>query len=134
MRAKKSQIFRPHFIIVFQIVNFFIKTQNVYDIKLNRIHNFAISAGIFVHNCGAMWNASQHSEEFSYDFGEDIPTMLNVSGQISDEVRVRNQVSVDFEKEMQKLLDPLSAQIKQNSDTKNSMYNPTYFNDGIMVW
>ena len=111
-----------------------VSAQNVYDIKLNRIHNFAISAGIFVHNCGAMWNASQHSEEFSYDFGEDIPTMLNVSGQISDEVRVRNQVSVDFEKEMQKLLDPLSAQIKQNSDTKNSMYNPTYFNDGIMVW
>jgi hypothetical protein len=33
----------------------------VYDLKLGSIHNFGIDAGIFVHNCGAIFSALKES-------------------------------------------------------------------------
>ena len=47
-------------------------SRHVYDIKLGDVHNFALTSGIIVHNCGALWNASQHAEEYGYEYGEDV--------------------------------------------------------------
>ena len=46
-------------------------SRHVYDIKLGDVHNFALTSGIIVHNCGALWNASQHAEEYGYEYGEN---------------------------------------------------------------
>lgn len=51
----------------------------VYDIKLDKIHNFALTNGLFVHNCGSLYNASLHAEEYAYDFGEDLDTLASVN-------------------------------------------------------
>ena len=47
-------------------------SRHVYDIKLGDVHNFALTSGIIVHNCGALWNASQHAEEYGYEYGENV--------------------------------------------------------------
>lgn len=51
--------------------------------------------------CGAIYNASQHAEEFAYDLGEDLTTISQVSmAQTQNEEAVRRQISVDFENEL----------------------------------
>ena len=48
-----------------QIVNIEIipNDKPVYDIQLSEIHNFGITAGVFVHNCGALYQAQKHYAE-----------------------------------------------------------------------
>lgn len=52
--------------------------------------------------CGAIWNASQHGEEFNFEFGETIDTIINVSGssEIADN---KQQITVDFEEELKRV-------------------------------
>lgn len=52
--------------------------------------------------CGALWNASLHAEEYGYEWGEDIESVLNVS-LVSDEDRNQKQLVVDFEEELQRM-------------------------------
>jgi hypothetical protein len=48
-------------------------------------HNFALTAGIFVHNskdaadaiCGSLWNASKHADEFNFEYGETLDTIID---------------------------------------------------------
>jgi hypothetical protein len=55
--------------------------------------------------CGAVWNASQNADQFALDYGETIDTTTSVnSGASVDSIA---QVTIDFEEEMQKLLDPV---------------------------
>ena len=64
-------------------------TKDVYDITVEDNPNFALSAGVFVHNskdsadgvCGALYNASLHAEEFSYDYGESLETLVDFNDQ-----------------------------------------------------
>ena len=72
--------------------------------------------------CGSIWNASQNAEQFAYDYGETLNTITktNAINQFSKE-----QVAVDFEAEMMKLLDP----IKPDIETKQSIINK----DGIVT-
>lgn len=51
--------------------------------------------------CGALYNASQHAEEFSFDWGETIQTTIDVS-QATTEVD-RAQIVLNFEEELKKL-------------------------------
>lgn len=51
--------------------------------------------------CGALYNASQHAEEFSFDWGETIQTTIDVS-QATKEVD-RAQIVLNFEEELKKL-------------------------------
>lgn len=54
--------------------------------------------------CGATYNASQHAEEFAFDFGESLDTIAKTNVTASN---LRQQITVDFEEEL-KLLDPLA--------------------------
>ena len=95
--------------------------------------------------CGAVWNASQNAEEFEYDFGESIETVVSVSADNSFDTDMQ-QLAIDFEAEMQKLLDPVTKQVEEKpvkQDTQqplNTTINKpqTFFNplisDGIIVW
>lgn len=63
------------------------KTADVYDIEVEDNHNFALAAGVFVHNskdaCDALaasiYNASTHAEEFAYDYGETSEQLLRLN-------------------------------------------------------
>ena len=75
--------------------------------------------------CGAVWNASQNAEQFAFDYGETIDTTTSVNSGNSYGGDAQ-QVAVDFEAEMQKLLDPLLYNTK---DTNKS--NVTDFGMGV---
>lgn len=72
--------------------------------------------------CGALWNASQHAEEFAYMFGSGVDSMLeaNVTNEVDRNI---NQITLDFEQELMKthLIDnnQLNA-IKQNNNNSNA--------------
>lgn len=69
-----------------------VNNHSVYDLQLIGIHNFIIDAGIFVHNCGALYNASQYKDEYliyaedDFDSIEDINTeeFSDYENQLSD--------------------------------------------------
>lgn len=131
---------------------------DVYDLTIKDNHNFAVSAGVIVHNskdsadavCGATYNASQHAEEFAFDFGESLDTIAKTNIVNSN---IRQQITTDFEAEL-KLLDPLAKfneKEKQKekeittSNTQNSQTHQStipepkevpnaYLYDGIIVW
>jgi len=68
-------------------VEFIQERADVYDIEVEDNHNFALSAGMFVHNskdqadafCGSLYNASLHAEEYAFEYGESIDTMIDIS-------------------------------------------------------
>ena len=107
-------------------VRYLDKKEDVYDITVRNNHNFALSSGIFVHNskdcadavCGALFSASQHGEEFAYDFGENIEETVKANGDSSANV-VRKQMTVDLESEMNRALDPIT-QLKSKQEGKGT--------------
>ena len=68
-------------------IEFIDKTADVYDIEVADNHNFALGAGIFVHNskdqadavCGSIFNASKYAAEFAYTYGETAETILRIN-------------------------------------------------------
>lgn len=66
--------------------------------------------------CGCIYEASQHAEEFAYDYGESLETIVDVSNQTNSEETVRQQISVDFEELLKQVQDPL----KLNNSIKNT--------------
>ena len=62
--------------------------------------------------CGSLFNASQHAEEYAFDFGETLDTIVNVSSGGSNYSQA--QVQVEFEQELQKLLNPV--QVNENGE------------------
>lgn len=80
--------------------------------------------------CGSLFNASQHAEEFAYDFGEDLSTTFDVN-----DTPKGVQLEVDFEKALNEIHDPLKNYKKNNNDNNNnSDTSSMYAYDGIMVW
>ena len=55
--------------------------------------------------CGALYNASKNAEEFAYDYGENIDSIVNVSGNYED--NIKQQITVDFEEALKQIKDPL---------------------------
>lgn len=92
--------------------------------------------------CGAVWNASQNTEQYEYDYGDNIDTMLSVSADNSVSGFNQQQIAIDFETEMQKLLDPVAQNIQktvQSTSTESNMAKPQpvyapLIADGIIVW
>lgn len=90
--------------------------------------------------CGAVYNASLHAQEYAFLYGESIAAKMALDVNDSNELETdRNQLTVDFEKELQKM----SGMFKQiqklqndesakfsDSDTKNNYY---LLNDNIII-
>lgn len=49
--------------------------------------------------CGAIWNASKHAEEFSFEYGETLDTIVDISSEVSAQ-NYKQQLVVDFEEEL----------------------------------
>ncbi len=116
----------------------------VYDLTIEDNPNFALSCGIFVHNskdksdavCGAVYNASLHADEYAFDFGEDLDPIKDVSNIVTNDSKKRTQLNIDFEQELNKMLDPLARNgIATKENTIQQIDTPVfYYGDGIIVW
>ena len=81
--------------------------------------------------CGATYFASQYAEEFAFEFGEDMKTTISVSQDSS--ASEKQQIVVDFEKELQKAFDPLKEQRAARAKQQQNLTNYMYLHDGILV-
>ena len=103
--------------------------------------------------CGSVWNASQHAEEFAFEFGESLSDSIDVN--LDGETLTEKQITVDFEEELNKMFDPLGNRSQRlNSDripdnSTNTQGNqetpkkqpsqapqsmPFFAGDGILIW
>lgn len=62
---------------------------------------------------GAVFNASKHAEEFAFDYGETLDTIIETSAASSSGEAQKQQIQVAFEEELQKLFDPRMRYEKQ---------------------
>lgn len=63
--------------------------------------------------CGAIWNASQHGEEFNFEFGETLDTIVDVSSESSED-NTKKQLVVNFEDELKRASDAFGQSLKDN--------------------
>ena len=81
--------------------------------------------------CGCIYSASQHGEEYAFDYGEDLDVTHELNNDSSSQ-----QVVIDFEAEMMKLLDPVNHTHKTETQKINQSTVPinAYLYDGIVVF
>ena len=112
--------------------------------------------------CGATFNASKFAEEFAFDYGETLDTVLSVNTNV--DMSAKGQLTVEFEKELQQQFAPryiknqqeqtqneLSNNTQENNAKFNDekkekpayldfgmgpaqIYKPQYFSQGIVYW
>lgn len=87
--------------------------------------------------CGALFNASKHAEEFAFYWGEDLDNTVSVSQDFNP---IKQQITVDFEEELNKLFDPLKNKPKESESfldfglgKSTTNYNALYLSNGIIV-
>lgn len=87
--------------------------------------------------CGAVYDASQFAEEYSFDYGEDIQTIMRTSGMSSN--YDAEEEALNFENELKNVF----AKNLSTSDKTKQMdfgFGPSvpvtgaYISDGILVW
>lgn len=87
--------------------------------------------------CGSTYFASQNVEQYSYDYGEDLDTVLNYNQITTNQHTIRKQVNIEFEKELQNMLVPKSIQNAINEDNKNnnnSTSSRPIVSGGMLIW
>lgn len=101
--------------------------------------------------CGALYNASQNAEQYAFDYGEDLDCILDLNQDGGDN-KVREQLSINFNEEIQRMLDPVSRrqeELKKEAEELSkkgnpqpkafgieptNIYKPAYLKDGIIVF
>ena len=91
--------------------------------------------------CGSVWNASHYAEEFAFEYGEDLETILEINEQSTEQNK--QQITVDFENELMSAFSLLHN--KENTNTSEQVkqmdfgFGPAIstedllINDGIIV-
>lgn len=89
--------------------------------------------------CGAMWNASQHADEFAIEYGDDLAAVVKVANNASD--MNPQQITLDFEEELKNVFAGLPQKaVKVDSKSLDFGAGPAipvtngYISEGIMVW
>lgn len=84
--------------------------------------------------CASVFNASKHADEFSFEYGETLDAMHEVSTTHNYETE-RQQLSVDFEHELGRLFDPMAnpEQVKRQKENQPDLLGLSMLNDGILV-
>lgn len=96
--------------------------------------------------CGSVWNASQHAEEFAFEYGEDIENIINVS--MSNDNSNLEQITLDFENELKNVFSTLPKNTQNDKKQFNSKqldfgFGPAVpvtsdvgalISEGIMLW
>ena len=72
--------------------------------------------------CGALWLASQDAEQYAYDYGEDLKSMVDFnSNQASS---LQEQMTVDFEEALKNINNPLAKNNVVNNQQKKEREVP----------
>ena len=93
--------------------------------------------------CASVYTASQHAEEYSFEYGDDIDNITTVSTATTNSDK--QQITVDFENELKNAFSLLKQPEKEEKDEDNSLgmdfgLGPAvpvpsqYISQGIMVW
>lgn len=90
--------------------------------------------------CGSVYTASQHAEEYAFEYGDDIDNITSVSD--SSESQTRTQITVNLEDEIKSAFNIFSNNESTSEETKkidfgmgpSIPYTAGYVNEGIMVW
>lgn len=90
--------------------------------------------------CGSVYTASQHAEEYAFEYGDDIDNITSVSD--SSESQTRTQITVNLEDEIKSAFNIFSSNESTSEETKkidfgmgpSIPYIAGYVNEGIMVW
>ena len=93
--------------------------------------------------CASVYTASQHAEEYSFEYGDDIDNITTVSTTTTDSDK--QQITVDFENELKNAFSLLRQPEKEEKEENNSLgmdfgLGPAvpvpsqYISQGIMVW
>lgn len=53
--------------------------------------------------CGSIWNASQHADEYNFEYGEDIDSMSEAT--LDSDKNTKEQIILDFEEELKNAVD-----------------------------
>lgn len=118
-------------------------TADVYDLTIKDNHNFALSAGIFVHNskdqsdgfCGALYNASLFASDYAYSYGESLASTFEVNMIDSGDMR-KKQIINGIQDEIAKLYsDSNYLGYKKDADPKRQEELRRYqeIADGIII-
>lgn len=136
-----------HRVVSVEILDY---TEDVYDLTVQDNHNFALTAGVFVHNskdqvdalCGSIYSASLNIDDYSYNYGEDVTSILE--NNTTREENIRQQVSVAFEQSLQDMFTPDLVKETYSEDQNNFVdfgngkatpyMGSVYSNDGILIW
>lgn len=81
--------------------------------------------------CGALWNASKHAEEFDFEFGDRIDSMIDVSSEVSEE-NYKNQLVIDFEEELKKVSSEFTNSLNRNNQHQQ-LGDDFYFANDIII-
>lgn len=81
--------------------------------------------------CGALWNASKHAEEFDFEFGDRIDSMIDVSSEVSEE-NYKNQLVIDFEDELKKVSSEFKNSLNRNNQHQQ-LGDDFYFANDIII-
>ena len=64
--------------------------------------------------CGSLWNASQHAEEYAFDYGESLNQMLDINS--NKDVLDRKQVELDFNEMLKNMGSNMFADVDKPDD------------------
>ena len=92
--------------------------------------------------CGALWNASKHADEFAFEYGETLDTIIDVSNQT--DTLDKKQLTINFEEELNKAFDIMqekTAKINEHDMSqfmdfgmgKAQIIDPFYLANGIII-
>ena len=83
--------------------------------------------------CGSLYTASQFAEEYSYDYGENLETSLDVNVEASDEYK-KHQMIAEFQEELTKVYTEM-YQANDMIDYQKKQEYEMYQNimDGIII-
>lgn len=86
--------------------------------------------------CGAIYNASQHAEEYAYDYGEDLNLIEETNTQTLQTNALKNQMTVDFEQELQRVFNPIANNpVNSNIQQRNIEDEPiTFISNDMIIW
>ena len=80
---------------------------------------------------GACYTASQHVEEFAFDYGETLSTITSFNTQMDG----KQQLTVDFENELAKAMGPQDNSVFKDFGLGKAVpMTGNYYGDGIIVW
>lgn len=105
---------------------------------------------------GALYNASQHADQFAFEFGESLDFTIDTN--LNNDASEKTQVTIAFEQELQERLNPfknlkqesidkpvVKEDIEQIKKTEKDVFKdfglgkakpvtPIFMNDGILFW